>query len=410
MDAVLIADSIKKLCTNDRTVIVGIDGLGGAGKSTVSDEILSILRSEGLGITVLHIDDFIHPKEIRYNDNLPQWECYYRLQWRYDYLLDRIVTPIKSGADFTADIELYDKDNDTYFLQHTVIPKGSIVIIEGVFLQRDELKDVFDYMIYIDVPENTRLARVLERDGYIGDSDQIAEKYNNRYFPAERFYVKNCNPAEKADYTVRNIKWLFFDLGGTIYDENLSDRQRIENLLVTNSADIFVDEFYEQMKLSAKAYAESPFSDARKAFGIAKNVPYSNEREVLYPHALEVIKALSQRYSLGILANQPPNTLQRLKNDGLYDYFKICLLSECEDMYKPDTGFFEYALSKADCAPSEAVMIGDRLDNDVFPAKSLGMLTVRIKQGLHSVQEPANDEYRADYEVCSLAELLELEL
>ena len=43
---------------------------------------------------------------------------------------------------------------------------------------------------------------------------------------------------------------------------------------------------------------------------------------------------------------------------------------------------FEIALAKADCAPDNAVMIGDRIDNDIIPAGQLGMKTVWIKQGL----------------------------
>lgn len=410
MDTVFIADSIKELCTNNRTVIVGIDGLGGAGKSTISEELLSLLQSDGHHVSLLHIDDFIHPKSVRYNDDFAPWECYYNLQWRYDYLINEIILPLKKGEAICKDIELYDKDNDTYFTQNICLPKGSILIIEGIFLQRDELRDVFDYMIYIDVPEKTRLARALKRDGYIGDSEQIRAKYEERYFPAERFYVKSCNPETKADYTVRSIKWLFFDLGGTIYDESLSDRQRINELLEKSLSDVTAEEFYKQMQISAGAFADSPFTDARRNLGISENVPYSNKKEVLYPDAVEVIKALSEKYSLAILANQPPNTMERLKNDGLYDYFKIILLSECEDLFKPDIRFFEYALSKAGCKAHEAVMIGDRLDNDVFPAKKLGMTTVRIKQGLFAVQEAVSEEYRADYEVGSLKEISELKL
>ena len=61
---------------------------------------------------------------------------------------------------------------------------------------------MFDYMIDIDVPEKIRLERVLGRDNYIGDREQIKAKYENRYFPAERYYTKMCSPAEKADYMV----------------------------------------------------------------------------------------------------------------------------------------------------------------------------------------------------------------
>lgn len=196
-------EKIKEKLTDGKTVIVGIDGLGGAGKSSISEEIYEELSGENIPIEVLHIDDFIHPKNIRYNDNYAEWECYYNLQWRYDYLLENVINPIKKNGKFTGLIELYDKDEDRYEKKSVDIKEGSVVLIEGIFLQREELSQVFDYMIYIDVPESERLKRVLKRDGYIGTVDDIKEKYENRYFPAERHYVNMYSPSKLADYVVK---------------------------------------------------------------------------------------------------------------------------------------------------------------------------------------------------------------
>lgn len=205
------------------------------------------------------------------------------------------------------------------------------------------------------------------------------------------------------------VKWLFFDLGGTVYDETFSDKQRIDRLIEKAQLDIAYDDFYAEMQKSAVEFAPSPFGTAREKLGIEENVPYSNEKEILYPNAVEVIRKLSEKYKLGIIANQPPNTAERLKNDGLYDLFQICLLSECVNLFKPDTAFFKRALEETGCQPYEAVMIGDRLDNDVFPAKSVGMKTVRIVQGLYSVQRAISEEYAADYEINGLTELLHID-
>jgi FMN phosphatase YigB (HAD superfamily) len=38
-------------------------------------------------------------------------------------------------------------------------------------------------------------------------------------------------------------------------------------------------------------------------------------------------------------------------------------------------------------------MVGDRLDNDIFPAKNIGMKTIWIKQGFGGMQNPKTDEY-----------------
>ena len=64
------------------------------------------------------------------------------------------------------------------------------------------------------------------------------------------------------------------------------------------------------------------------------------------------------------------------------------------------------ALDAASCRPENAVMVGDRLDNDIRPAKRLGMRTVRIRKGIAGYAGPAGPEEVPDYSVDSLSELL----
>lgn len=194
-----LLQNLRQLARDSKVYVIGIDGLGGAGKSTISALLADALREDGKFVLLLHIDDFIHPRAVRYNDAVPEWECYYYLQWNYETLL-AVLAPLKQNATFHGEVRLYEKETDTYRTQALDIPAGSIVIVEGVFLQRSELAEVFDYMIYIDVPEEIRLQRVLQRDGYIGNVHEIADKYERRYFPAERYYVESCHPAELADF------------------------------------------------------------------------------------------------------------------------------------------------------------------------------------------------------------------
>lgn len=190
---------IKSLHRTDRTILVGIDGLGGAGKSTIADELLHMLEEAGDPAVLLHMDDLIHPRCVRYNAEYPEWECYYDLQWRYDLLLSKILHPVRSGQSVDTVLEFYQLADDSYQLRTVQIPVGSIVILEGIFLQRKELAGMFDLTAYVDVPEEVRLQRVLKRDGYIGNSSEIQAKYERRYFPAERYYVQECDPASSAD-------------------------------------------------------------------------------------------------------------------------------------------------------------------------------------------------------------------
>lgn len=205
-----------------------------------------------------------------------------------------------------------------------------------------------------------------------------------------------------------DVKWLFFDIGNTIYDETEADMDRVETLLSNVDYDVTAEIFYDDMIKAAAAYAKSPFAAVRNKYGIEETIPYYADKEKVYPDVISTLERLSLKYNIGVIANQPSETQDRLEKDGLDRFFDICLLSETEGLEKPDRKIFLRALEQADCRPEDAVMIGDRLDNDIFPAKEIGFKTIWLRQGISCEQEPINNNYVPDVEVSSFKELLEI--
>lgn len=74
---------------------------------------------------------------------------------------------------------------------------------------------------------------------------------------------------------------------------------------------------------------------------------------------------------------------------------------------KPDPAFFERVAAELEAVPSRIAYVGDRVDNDVLPAKRAGMLAVHIRRGPWGVIQSAWPEAAAaDLRVDSLAELV----
>lgn len=89
-------------------------------------------------------------------------------------------------------------------------------------------------------------------------------------------------------------------------------------------------------------------------------------------------------------------------------YIKLVVASAEEGVAKPDSEIFLRALKRADCLPENAFMIGDRIGNDIEPAKMLGMKTIWVRQGFSIFQQPMNEYQKADYIIDRLKDVLEV--
>ncbi|QAT40972.1 HAD family hydrolase [Clostridium sp. JN-9] len=112
------------------------------------------------------------------------------------------------------------------------------------------------------------------------------------------------------------------------------------------------------------------------------------------------------KHKLGIIANQTDGLTTRLSSWGILKYFSFIISSWDYQIMKPDTKLFQIAVKQSGYNASETIMVGDRLDNDIFPAKTIGMKTIWIKQGFGAMQKPKTIEYIPDKEIANLSELL----
>ena len=96
----------------------------------------------------------------------------------------------------------------------------------------------------------------------------------------------------------------------------------------------------------------------------------------LLPGMEAALAELASRYSLAVVANQMRQAEAALVSLDLRRHFQFLALSEALELYKPDPRLFRWALEQAGCDPAEAVMVGDRVDNDIAPAKGLGIRTI----------------------------------
>lgn len=126
----------------------------------------------------------------------------------------------------------------------------------------------------------------------------------------------------------------------------------------------------------------------------------------LYDDAVPCLAALKAAgFLVGVAGNQPPDVSERLMASLGLD-LDVVASSAAWGVEKPDPEFFTRVASAAGLEPAEIAYVGDRVDNDVLPAKAAGMVAVFVRRGpwgyVHATWPEAA---AADLRIETLAEL-----
>ncbi len=202
----------------------------------------------------------------------------------------------------------------------------------------------------------------------------------------------------------KEIKWLFFDVGSTIMNEQIAYEHRMRD--IANVANISFEKVYEMAMAYYKLNKKGDLEVARE-LGVSLPKWYT-EDEFLYDNAIQCFETLSKKYKIGIIANQSLGTEERLAHQGILKFINLIVASAEEGVAKPDRRIFEIALERSNCKPVNAIMIGDRIDNDIIPAKRMGMNTIWIKQGFGQYWNIKEEIEKADFVINNLTELCNL--
>jgi len=119
------------------------------------------------------------------------------------------------------------------------------------------------------------------------------------------------------------------------------------------------------------------------------------------------LEAISRRFKVALAGQYGEEILDLLKTHSLLDYFTQCLTQIDVRMRKPDTRYFEEIVQTLNVDSQQCIMVGDRIDNDIIPAKLLDMGTILIRVGLHRNQQPRIPFETPDLELGGVSGLAE---
>jgi uridine kinase len=159
----------------NRTVWIGIDGFGGAGKTRLAEALASSIGDA----PVVHVDDFAGPA-------VPEWD--------WPRFVTQVRDPLEAGRSGRYQRWNWDRDEPGDWRE---VPAAVPVVVEGVSCTRREVGIAWDVQVWVDTPRQVRLDRALRRDG----PDMLA-RWLTDWMPSEERYAAREHPQERADWIV----------------------------------------------------------------------------------------------------------------------------------------------------------------------------------------------------------------
>ncbi|MFN8515403.1 MAG: uridine kinase [Chloroflexia bacterium] len=153
------------------------------------------------------LDDFHRPRAERYaRYGALSSVGFYEDAFDYPALWAAVLRPLGPGGDRRYRRAVFDVVADAPVAEEWLVATDdAILVFDGVFAQRPELAEAWDYRIFVQIPLALSLERALTRDlALLGSAETVREQYARRYQPAQEHYLAMVRPMELADAVVEN--------------------------------------------------------------------------------------------------------------------------------------------------------------------------------------------------------------
>jgi len=183
-------------------VRVAVDGVDGVGKSTFAAALAGVLRARGRPVVHVSADDFHQPRAVRHRRGRDSPEGFWLDSYNYPALIENVLAPFAPGGTRRYRPAIHDlKSDETLDLPWRQAPAEAVLVVDGLFLHRDELVGHWDFSIFLSAPFEVTVARMAARDGSHPDPEHPSQA---RYVQGQRLYFAACEPWRRATVVIDN--------------------------------------------------------------------------------------------------------------------------------------------------------------------------------------------------------------
>jgi uridine kinase len=181
---------------------VGVDGVDGVGKTVFADMLGRAIEAQGRPVIRASVDGFHNPCKERYRRGRASPEGFYLDSYDYAGLKTVLLDPLGPGGSRTYCSAIFDHFTDSPLpVRTSVADHSSVLVFDGIFLHRAELRDIWDLSIFLDAPFEVTIPRGARRGPGWGSPDVHAPS-NQRYLEGQRLYLRESEPQKLANFVI----------------------------------------------------------------------------------------------------------------------------------------------------------------------------------------------------------------
>jgi uridine kinase len=183
-------------------VILAVDGAAGSGTSAFADGLAEVFAEDGGAAFRASIDGFQRPRAERMARGASSPEGLYFDTFDEATLRRALIDPFRTGGSAGFQLAAFDAARDVALeTQWVTAPRDAVLIVDGMFLLRPELRGIWDWSVWLEVAPRIAFAR-LALEGR-GDEDPDAAA-NARLRGAQQRYAREADPRRHASAIVEN--------------------------------------------------------------------------------------------------------------------------------------------------------------------------------------------------------------
>lgn len=172
---------LEILRQSPKPLTLGIDGMAGSGKTTLAQHI-----SQHFSCSIIHMDDFFLPLEMRTPERLAQPGG----NVHYERFASEVLPYLHTDFSYSV----FDCSEGTMHSKRHV-PIADITVVEGSYSLHPALRQAYDLSVFLEITPEEQIRRIRSRNG-----ESMLERFRTLWIPLENRYFQECAIKAQADY------------------------------------------------------------------------------------------------------------------------------------------------------------------------------------------------------------------